>query len=1060
MTDSLQNPIRTRITWTVLGLFAVLSLALSWPLVAHLGDRLPGTATWAFDESTFVWNIWHFKHTLLDLHASPLHSELIWYPLGIDLILYTFNFFNALIALPLQLAISLPVASNLTLLLAMTLSGLGAYLLAYYVLRIAYYTDRDADNTSRTTQYGLRSAAFLAGLIYAFASNRVVYAALGHYDMVTTQWLPFYALYLLKTLREPKLKNAVMAGLFFALAALAEMIFASFLALLTIVIVLATWRARSGVALVAAGGIADKNVMLSGLTSPGPQRIDSSEASPSHVRDSSLLSRRDAPFVVNSLRVTAAAISKVSWPAIFGRLALAALVALLIWSPVLVPIAREFLTGDYALTGWGESVKLSADVVGLVTPTELNPLRAGSSGELGGTRGNRWQAALRQVEEGKGQFGDINTVFLGYVTLALALLGAWRGRGKLRPWIWSALVFGVLCLGPLLQINGRYRFSLDGLLPEGVTMPLPFALLHFIPFINANRAPNRNSVILMLALAVLAAYGAAWLLKKLVDKETGKQGDKETSRQGNRETSRQGNRETSRQGNRETSRQGNRGTSLSTCLLVYLSTCLLALLILAEHLAIPLPTTDARVPAIYSQIAAEAGDFAVMQLPLGWRNSFGVLGSEQTQLQCFQTVHGKPMIGGNISRAPAFKMDYFRRIPLFRALTDLEMYQAVTPETDTAARSQAASLMALYDVRYFITTPPIPDRYPYQDTWKQTEDYALSVLPLERPAFWEQDGYRAYRVIQPAVPFPFRLDLGTTGTEPYVGAGWDYRTDEQPYGATGIWATATTADLYLPLDAASSYAPDRNSPSRFLTLRLAIAPLIYEGAAAQKVTISFNGLPGQEHILRPGWQIIEENVPDFTTRRGPNRVTLTFAWAKSPRQAFPDGASRAVIGGTGTVSPVNLDVHSFSEAFISAFAADGSEKKVSAGRRGYNVAVFDPRTGKLIESRGFDTAANTFEADALAAYLTAIPQGRIVVLATKGDATAHLTPAAVAALRGIGSRVDAPVALAGQAHALVGVQGAIPGAAAEAIGPKDVFLRVAGDFRTLAAAVDWVEVGP
>ena len=60
--------------------------------------------------------------------------------------------------------------------------------------------------------------------------------------MVTTQWLPFYALYLLKTLREPKLKNAVLAGLFFALAALAEMIFASFLALLTLVILLASWR--------------------------------------------------------------------------------------------------------------------------------------------------------------------------------------------------------------------------------------------------------------------------------------------------------------------------------------------------------------------------------------------------------------------------------------------------------------------------------------------------------------------------------------------------------------------------------------------------------------------------------------------------------------------------------------------------------------------------------------------------------------------------------------------------------------------------------------------------
>ena len=97
------------------------------------------------------------------------------------------------------------------------------------------------------------------------------------------------------------------------------------------------------------------------------------------------------------------------------------------------------------------------------------------------------------MEEGKGRFSDINTVFLGYVTLALALLGAWAGR---RPEAVDLERAGLrrAGLGPLLQINGRYRFSLDNMLPEGVTFPLPFTLLHFIPFINGNRAPNRNCV--------------------------------------------------------------------------------------------------------------------------------------------------------------------------------------------------------------------------------------------------------------------------------------------------------------------------------------------------------------------------------------------------------------------------------------------------------------------------------------------------------------------------------------------------------------------------------------
>jgi len=976
MTNDSDRQPRRRVSWTALGLYAFLALLMSWPVVTVLGSRVPGTATWAFDESTFVWNIWYFKHALLDLRTSPLHSGLIWYPLGIDLILYTYNFFNALIALPLQLAFNLPAASNLSLLFATTMSGFGTYLLTYYVLRSPYsveecqpqdtqHTKRDTQYALRTTQYVMHLAAFLAGLIYAFASNRAVYAALGHYDMVTTQWLPFYALYLLKTLREPKLKNAVLAGLFFAMAALAEMIFASFLGLFTAVIVLAVWR---------------------------PWRLH--------------------------------------WRAL-GRLAVALAVAAVIWSPVLVPIAREFLTGDYALTGWGESVKLSADAVGLVTPTALNPIARAARlfRGAGAAQADSWTAALRAVEEGKGRFSDINTVFLGYVTLALAILGAWVGRRRLRPWIWSALVFGVLALGPLLQINGRYRFSLDNMLPEGVTFPLPFTLLHFIPFINGNRAPNRNSALLMLTLAVLAGYGTAWLLRRIANRKSQTANSKDQT------------------GETKSTRSPLHAPR-STRTLVYLSTSLLAAFILIEHLAVPLPTTDASIPAVYQQIAADPGDFAIMQLPLGWRNSFGVLGSEQTSLQYFQTAHSKPMIGGNISRAPAYKMDYFARIPLFRALTDLEMYREVTPETDAAARKRVGDLMALYDVRYFITTPPIPGRYPYQDTWKRTEDYALDVLPLEKPPVWEQDGYRAYRVIQPAVSLPFRVDLGVSGAEPYVGGGWDYSTAEQPYDATGIWATDTTADLYLPLDGPKD-----------VTLRLALAPLTYEGAPPQKVSISVNDVPVlKEQALASGWQIVEARVPASATRRGPNRVTLDFAWAKSPREVFPDPASRAVIGSTGVVSPVNIDVHSFDEAFISLFGADGAEVRASNGRRGYNVTVIDPRTGRVIESVGFDTAANPYEADALAAYLAGIPKGRVVAVATKGDAGANLTPAAVEALRGLGSRAQAPTDLQGMAHALVGVQGAAPGAAAEEIQPGDAFVRVAGDFRTLAAALDWAEL--
>ncbi|HXW01081.1 MAG TPA: hypothetical protein VEC93_21890, partial [Anaerolineae bacterium] len=100
----------------VIGLYTLLALWLTWPLAAHLTTHVPGEPTWAFDESTFLWNMWWFKFSWLDLGQSPLASDYIFFPLGVKLTTYTFNLFNAAFGLPLQLAFSLPLASNLTLL--------------------------------------------------------------------------------------------------------------------------------------------------------------------------------------------------------------------------------------------------------------------------------------------------------------------------------------------------------------------------------------------------------------------------------------------------------------------------------------------------------------------------------------------------------------------------------------------------------------------------------------------------------------------------------------------------------------------------------------------------------------------------------------------------------------------------------------------------------------------------------------------------------------------------------------------------------------------------------
>ena len=75
----------------VLSLFALLAVALTYPLITQLATHVPGSDTWAYDEYTFLWNIWTFKHALIDGLRSPLTTDLIFFPVGMGLVMYTFN---------------------------------------------------------------------------------------------------------------------------------------------------------------------------------------------------------------------------------------------------------------------------------------------------------------------------------------------------------------------------------------------------------------------------------------------------------------------------------------------------------------------------------------------------------------------------------------------------------------------------------------------------------------------------------------------------------------------------------------------------------------------------------------------------------------------------------------------------------------------------------------------------------------------------------------------------------------------------------------------------------
>jgi hypothetical protein len=924
----MMNVLRVRIRThaLVLVLYAALAVATTWPLVQHLSTHVPGSYTWAFDEYTFLWNTWWFRHTLFDLGQSPLYSTHTFYPLGISLVLYTYNLFNALVSLPFQSILSLPAISNLTFLLATVLSGYGAFLLVESLLR---------DTQKRISTAGY-AAAFLAGLIYAFGSYRLVYAAIGHYDMWSTEWIPFYTLFLFKTVREARLRNAIYAGVFLVLAMLCEMIFGVFLGMLTLIVL------------------------------------------------AFALNRRQRAAVAGGPKV------------LIRRLAVMGLVAILLYSPVLLPILREMLVG-YELAAWGDAEKLSVDLLGLVTPTALHPL------------GGDWTETLRQTREGTARFRDVNTVFLGWAGLGLAALGVIGYRRRIAAWLVSFVTFTIFGLGPLLQINGRSAFDLDGLT---VNLPLPFILLHYTPIIKANRVPNRFSVVMMLALAVLAGFGAHWLLERAT-------------------------------GSRK---QASDRSPAGRSLLAVFCFLLLAALLLFEHWSVPVPLTDARIPPIYDQVAAEPGDWAILQLPLGWRNSFGVQGAESTQTQYYQTYHHKRLLSGNISRNPAYKFDYFRQIPILDSLITLQTYGQVDAERRAADRATADDFVSYYDLRYVVVAPGVPGRPPYIDTRNAAVDYIEQVLPVDR--IDEQNGWLLYRIDQGSPSTTLDIDFGSQQPLAIMALGEGWGGDETIQGHSASWTVAQHAEVFLP---APELADHR--------LSLTALPFDYPDAAQQTVTPYVNGHHLEKMALAPGWNTYTWEVAAPALRAGLNQVRFEFDHMAVPADVLPGNGA---IGATGIQAPQPIEVNSggpLDFAYITVGDDDGS-----AHGPGYNVAVVHPRTGKLLDRQFFDTTPGGAEtqAETLAAYVASLPDGQIVVVALRGDGAALLTGAAVDAFRAIGGQAD-PRGTTGWSHAIIGVKGSAPGTAAEAAGPDSGWLRVAPDRRSLAIAVDalhWTQTGP
>ena len=320
--------------------YGLLTLVMTYPLIRRFTSAIPGDG---FDGWQNYWNLWWVRQALLVEHAHPWFTDMLYAPVGVSLLFHTLNLFNGLATLPIQLAWGLFPTYNSAVLFSFAMSGLGAYLLARYVL---------GPRSSRL-------AAFAAGIIFTFSPFHIAHL-LGHMQVMSMEWVPFFALYLLRTVGSESANqqisksanqqinkranhasrfthhasrttrhNLLLAILFLVLVALCDWYYVLYCLIFTAVVFVwigvRAWRARRA-------------------------------AKP---RDEG---RPSAPTAARHL----------------VRIALAMAVIWLVWSallsPVLAPMIREARDYSFMVPNAEDSRRYSADLLAFVVPQQFHPL--------------------------------------------------------------------------------------------------------------------------------------------------------------------------------------------------------------------------------------------------------------------------------------------------------------------------------------------------------------------------------------------------------------------------------------------------------------------------------------------------------------------------------------------------------------------------------------------------------------------------------------------------------------------------------------------------------------
>lgn len=194
----------------LIAFYFILTLFMTYPVVFNINTHIAGDGG---DGLQNVWNMWWSKKSLFG-DANLYYTDYQFYPAGTSLTFHTLNIFNCMISIPLQLLFSLVTTYNIIFLLSFVLAGCGMFFLINYLVK----------------DYRV---ALISGLAFAFCPYHFAHGY-GHLQLISIQWIPFYLLFLIKSAKERKMTNPILAGIFLVITSLTSWYYMIFCFIFTI----------------------------------------------------------------------------------------------------------------------------------------------------------------------------------------------------------------------------------------------------------------------------------------------------------------------------------------------------------------------------------------------------------------------------------------------------------------------------------------------------------------------------------------------------------------------------------------------------------------------------------------------------------------------------------------------------------------------------------------------------------------------------------------------------------------------------------------------------------